>query len=111
MPPPILAPDLILHNANVLAMDDAHPVATSVAIKDGRFVAIGGSDDLKPLAAAHTRLENLGGATIVPGLVDAHNHLLATGLMLGQLQLYDCRSIADLQRRLAERVRATPPGS
>ena len=58
-----------------------------------------------------TQVEDLGGATVVPGLIDAHNHLLSTGLMLGQVQLYDCRSIGEVLERVAARARQDPAGT
>ncbi len=104
-----LAPDLILINAHIHTVDDANPAASAVALKDGCFVAVGSDDEVRNLAGLGTRIEDLGGATVVPGLIDAHNHLLSTGLMLGHVQLYGCRSIAEILDRVAERVRTTPP--
>ena len=57
------------------------------------------------------RSRTFDGATVIPGLIDAHNHLLATGRVLGQVQLYDCRSIPEITERIAARVRETPPGA
>jgi predicted amidohydrolase YtcJ len=104
-----LAPDLILVNGTVHTVDDDHPRATAVAIHDGRFVAVGG-DEIRVLAGPSTRIEDLGGAAVVPGLIDAHNHLQATGRMLHEVQLYDTRAIPEVVARVAMRVRETPPG-
>ncbi len=103
------APDLILLNAHIHTVDDANPAASAVALKDGCFVAVGSDDEVRDLAGPGTRIEDLGGSTVVPGLIDAHNHLLSTGLMLGHVQLYGCRSIAEILDRVAEHVRTTPP--
>ena len=105
-----LAPDLVLLNARVRTMDSADAGTGAVAIKDGRFVAVGADDEVRPLAGAGTRVEDLVGATVIPGLIDPHNHLLATGLALGQVRLYDCRSIGEVRARVAERVGRTPHG-
>ena len=83
--------------------------ATAVAIRDGRFVAVG-DDEIRDLAGPSTRVEDLGGAAVVPGLIDAHNHLQATGRMLREVQLYDSRAIPEIVARVAARVRETPPG-
>ena len=104
------APDLILVNARVRTVDAHDTVASAVAIKTGRIVAVGLDDEVRPLAGPTTTVEDLGGATVIPGLIDAHNHLLATGIMLGQVRLYDCRSLGAVLERVAERVRRTPPG-
>src|SRR5215218_8355763 len=107
--PDALAPDLILVNGTMHTVDDANPRATAVAIRDGRFVAVG-DDGIRDLAGPSTRIEDLGGAVVVPGLIDAHNHLQATGRMLREVQLYDTRAIPEIVARVATRVRETPPG-
>jgi len=107
--PDTLAPDLILVNGAIHTIDDANPSATAVAIRDGRFVAVGG-DEIRTLAGRATRVEDLDGAAVVPGLIDAHNHLQATGRMLREVQLYDTRAIPEIVARVAARVRETPFG-
>jgi predicted amidohydrolase YtcJ len=110
MPAASLAPDLLLVNALVRTMDSQDSTATAVAIKDSRFGAVGNDDEVQSLAGPGTTTENLGGATVIPGLIDAHNHLLNTGLTLQQVQLYDCRSIGQILERVAARVNETPAG-
>ena len=107
--PDALALDLILVNGTFHTVDDDNPRATAVAIRDGRFVAVGG-DEIRALAGASTRVEDLGGAAVVPGLIDAHNHLQATGRMLREVQLYDTRAMPEVVARVAARVREAPPG-
>jgi predicted amidohydrolase YtcJ len=110
MPHRPLAPDLILVNGTVHTVDANDLTATAVAIKDGRFVAVGGDDDVSALAGFGTTVEDLGDATVVPGLIDAHNHLLMTGQVLNQIQLYDCRTIDAILDRVGERARQARPG-
>ena len=110
MPYRPLAPDLILHNAVVHTVDAHDLTASAVAVKDGRFVAVGGDEEVRALAGFGTTVQDLGGGTLIPGLIDAHNHLLMTGRVLGQIQLYDCRSLDEVLARVAERAKATPPG-
>jgi predicted amidohydrolase YtcJ len=81
--PDVLAPDLILVNGSIHTVDDANPSATAVAIRNGRFIAVG-DDEIRDLAGPSTRVEDLDGATVVPELIDAHNHLQATGRDLGK---------------------------
>jgi predicted amidohydrolase YtcJ len=107
--PDALAPDLILVNGVIHTNDDTNPSATAVAIRDGRFVAVGG-DEIRSFAGPATRVEDLGGAAVIPGLIDAHNHLQATGRMLREVQLYDTRAIPEIVARVAARVRETPSG-
>ncbi len=111
MPTTALAPDRILLNANIHTVDPDLPAATGVAIKDGRFVAVGADADIRNLSGPKTVVEDLAGATVIPGLIDAHNHLLATGRVLGQVSLYDCRTIAEITDRIAARAAESPAGT
>ncbi|MCC6791146.1 MAG: amidohydrolase [Thermomicrobiales bacterium] len=111
MPVRSLAPDLILTNAVVHTVNAHDLTATAVAIKDGRFIGVGADDEMRDLAGFGSTVEDMGGATVIPGLIDAHNHLLMTGQILNQIQLYDCRSIGEIRERVAARARQLPPGS
>ncbi|HKG24174.1 MAG TPA: amidohydrolase [Thermomicrobiales bacterium] len=110
MPYRSLAPDLILVNGRVHTMDANDMTTSAVAIKDGRVVAVGSDVEVRALAGFGTATEDLGGKTVIPGLIDAHNHLLMTGQALNQIQLYDCRSIDAVLQRVADRSRKTGPG-
>jgi predicted amidohydrolase YtcJ len=111
MPIASLGPDLVLVNGRIYTVDPSDSVASAVAVKDGRFVAVGSDDEVRALAGEGTRVEDLGGATVVPGLIDAHNHLLSTGKMLGQVRLYDCRTMGQVLERVAARAREVPAGT
>jgi hypothetical protein len=104
------APAMILVNGRVHTMDDDRSRADAVAIGDGRIVAVGDAEEVRARAARAARVVDLAGATVIPGLIDAHNHLLSTGLMLTQIQLYDCRSIGEIVARVAARVAETAAG-
>lgn len=106
----LFAPDLVLVNGSIHTVDDARPAATAVAIRDGRFVAVGSDDEIHALAGPSTVIEDLAGAAVVPGLIDAHNHMQSTGHMLREVQLFDTRSIPEIVARVAARVAETPKG-
>jgi hypothetical protein len=74
-------PDLVVTNAKVYTVDPAAPRAEAFAIKAGRFVAVGTTDEVKALAGKRTRTFDAKQMTVVPGFVDAHNH--APGTILG----------------------------
>ena len=105
-----LAPELVLVEASVHALDPAGSRATALAVGGGRILAVGTDNEILALAGPRTAVERLDGATVVPGLIDAHNHLLATGDLLGQVLLYDCRTIGEIVERVAERARHLRPG-
>ena len=104
------APDLILTGGIVHTMNAHNLTATAVVIKDGRITGVGSDDEALQLSGMGTIQEDLAGRTVIPGLIDAHNHLLATGKVLQQVQLYDCRSIAEIVERVAAAVADSKPG-
>ena len=68
-------PDPVLLNARIWTGDSLRPAATALAIRGDRIVAIGDDATIRALAAAETRIEDLGGRRMVPGFHDAHWHL------------------------------------
>ncbi len=71
--------DLVIVDANIITMDDARPRAEAVAIKNGRFIAVGSSSDIRALARPGTHTLSLRGKTVLPGLIDAHTHVASSG--------------------------------
>src|SRR3989337_1499642 len=72
--PEALAPELILVNGKVMTLDDADRVVEAVAIKAGRIVSVGSNQTIRELAGGATRVLDVGGRLVLPGLVDAHSH-------------------------------------
>jgi predicted amidohydrolase YtcJ len=103
-------PDLILHRGRFTTLDRANPSATAVAINDGMFLAVGGEDEIMPLAAANTRIVDLLGRRVLPGLIDNHLHIIRGGLNFNMELRWDgVRSLADAMSMLKRQVRVTPP--
>ena len=105
-----IAADWIFDSGRVLTLDARRPEVRALAVAGGRVVATGTRADMKSWRDRRTRVVDLGGATVVPGLVDTHAHLDREGLKTINPSLARCRSIADIQavvRRLADR---TPKG-
>jgi predicted amidohydrolase YtcJ len=92
-----IAADWIFRGGHVLTLDPGRPRAAALAIADGRIVAVGGPADVRAWRDHRTRVIDLGGATVVPGLVDAHAHLDREGLKTLYPSLAHCRAIADIQ--------------
>ncbi|HET8630096.1 MAG TPA: amidohydrolase [Thermomicrobiales bacterium] len=103
--------EAIYTGGQILTCDLAFGVAEALAVRDGCVLAVGADGEIAALAGPGTRREALAGRTVLPGLIDAHCHVLATGLLLGNVQLYDCRSIDDILEKVAARARETPPGA
>jgi predicted amidohydrolase YtcJ len=70
------APELVLHGGPILTMDDETPTVQAVAITDGKITAVGSVDDVLALAEDDTRVVDLAGRTVMPGVVEPHTHLL-----------------------------------
>src|SRR3954470_9291352 len=79
--------DLIVTNARIYTVDDAHPLATALAVRDGRVQFVGGEREAMALRGATTRMVDAHGNTVVPGIVDGHAHLLGLGVSLANVQL------------------------
>jgi predicted amidohydrolase YtcJ len=102
-------PDLILYNGRFTTLDRARPQATAVAIANGVFTAIGDESDILSLATSHTRLVDLGGRCVLPGLIDNHLHIIRGGLNYNlELRWDGVRSLADAMNMLRQQVAITP---
>ena len=109
---PVLAQpaDMVLRGGNVITVDKEWRVAQAVAIRDGRFVAVGDNAAMGRFLGGDTKIVELGGRTVVPGLIDSHLHLLFAALNGPAVQLLGSRTVADVQAAIAERVARTEPG-
>ena len=76
---PVEKPDRILFNGDVITMNAANPSAQAIAIRGNTIVAVGSNAVIRKLAGAQTVLTNLGGRTVVPGLIDSHIHAIRGG--------------------------------
>ena len=101
------APDLVIYNANVITVDRSFLIAEAVAITGDRFMAVGSSDQMRSIAGPSTRMIDLKGQTVIPGLMD--NHLHGAGGGPG-VDLSRARSLADVAAALAARVKSVKPG-
>ena len=102
-------PDLILVNGKFATLDPANPQADTVAIHDGKFVAVGTRDEVMRLASASTKVVDLRGRRAIPGLIDSHMHIIRGGLNYNMELRWDgVRSLADAMRMLKAQVARTP---
>ena len=100
--------DLILHNARVTTLDAKYPAATNLAIKDGRIVGV---DDAEAYERGpETKVIDLKGHRVIPGLNDSHLHVIRAGLYYNMELRWDgVPSLADALRMLKEQAQSTPP--
>jgi len=101
-------PDLIFTNGRLHTMDARNSIVDAIAIRGGRFQAVGGR---MPARGSATRVINLRGRTVIPGIVDAHNHFVNLCNRPGyHTILENARSIREVQQTLADRRREVPAG-
>src|ERR1700685_1761381 len=104
------APDLILHRGLFSTLDRANPAANAVAIKGGGFEAVGCEEDIMRLAGPETRIIDLKGRRVLPGLIDNHLHIIRAGLNFNMELRWDgVRTLADAMAMLKRQVALTPP--
>jgi predicted amidohydrolase YtcJ len=103
-------PDVILHRGRFTTLSRSLPAASAVAIRDHRFVSVGSDSEVLPLAGASTRVIDLKGRVVLPGLIDNHLHLIRGGLNFNMELRWDgVRSLADAMSMLKRQVAITPP--
>jgi predicted amidohydrolase YtcJ len=102
------AADLVLKNAKLYTVDDAKPTGSSLAVRGGRIVALGGDKDTANLIGPKTQVIDLGGRLVLPAFHDAHTHPVWGGLSHARCPLYDGNSPADYQRLIAQCAKDEP---
>lgn len=102
--------DMILFDGNVVTMDAQGKREQAIAIEGDRIVAVGSSRAMLELGNENTRLINLEGRTVLPGLIDSHTHLFLTGLSLASVPLGQAGSVAEVCELIGERALRTGPG-
>ena len=105
---PAATAELILTNGRIHTMDARATGVSSVAIGNGRFLTVG---DRPPARGASTRVIDLRGRTVIPGIIDAHNHFVNLGNRPGyHVVIENARNIREIQETLAARRREVPEG-
>ncbi len=100
--------DLVVLNAGVYTIDDALPRAEAFAVKHGRFVAVGSSEDIRNLITPDTQVIDAAGMTVVPGFIDTHCHPSGVRELTGVN--VNLRTVEQVKAALREKAAETPPG-
>lgn len=103
------APDLVLVNGRIATVDDQFRFVQALAVTGERITATGSNADIRRLATPTTRIIDLEGRTVIPGLIDNHSHWIRAAEH-NELRFDGITSRRQALKLLAERVRATPPG-
>lgn len=107
-------PDVIYHNGKIATLDAAESVVGAVAVREGKITDVGADDAVKKLAGPATKMVDLGGKTVVPGLVDGHCHPMEAAMM--KETWVDCRypetpSVKVALEHIAGWAKNTPKGA
>ena len=102
--------DLLLLNAHVVTMNSKQPSAQAVAVKDQRIVWVGSTQEARRLFANAAQTIDVEGATVLPGIIDAHAHLMTLGEGFLKIDLKDVPSEQEAVERVRQRVATSKPG-
>jgi predicted amidohydrolase YtcJ len=103
----VTRPDLIIRNADVRTMDPGTPRAEAIAITGDRITAVGSDQEIAALAGTATEQLDARGGTVLPGIVDAHNHV-RLGATVPAVSLTGATSLAEIRDRIRAHLAAHP---
>lgn len=101
-------PDLLLFNANVVTMNPRQPALDAIAIEQDRIAWVGSNEEAQRMFGK-VRSIDLHGATVLPGIIDAHTHLIELGKSLLRLNLKDVASEREAVERVKKRIVSAAP--
>ena len=101
--------DLVVLDAKILTVDDGFRLAQAVAVRDGRFVAVGSTAEVRARIGATTRVIDGGGRTVIPGLIDSHVYALGVAAAEAVQPFHNLQSIGELQDWIRAAAKRAPP--
>jgi hypothetical protein len=102
--------DLVVYNAKVVTVDPAFRIAEALAVTGDRIAAVGSNSEVLALAGPQTRRVDLGGKTVLPGLIDSHTHPVGAAMYEFDHPVPEMETIADVLAYVKSRADALPPG-
>ena len=102
--------DLVIVNARIYTVDNARPVAAALAARGGRILFVGSDAEARLLASPSARVIDLHGATVLPGIIDAHAHLLGLGNTLRRVNVAGTTSYDEVIQRVKAWSKDVKPG-
>ena len=97
-------PTLVLLNGNIYTMDEENPRANAVAIYGSKIIAVGETEDVQRLVGRSTKVIDLQGKTVIPGLIDCHIHFISYALRAQEITLDGVASLGKVLEKIAMRV-------
>lgn len=106
----VVTADLVFKNGNIYTVNERQPKAAAVAIKGDRIVFVGSIREAQKYVGKRTRVVDLNGKTMVPGMTDAHHHLSGVGFREMTLNLEGVTSLEEFLAKVKARVDQASPG-
>jgi predicted amidohydrolase YtcJ len=101
--------DLVFKNGNIYTANERQPRAEAIAVRKDRIIFVGSNRDAQKYIGKTTRVVDLNGKTLLPGMTDAHHHLFGVGFREVTLNLEGITSLEDFLAKVKERVDQTQP--
>ncbi len=102
--------DMVISNGIIYTMDDFNPLAEAVAIRDGKIIAVGSEYAVGSYIGSETKVLDLNGKTMVPGLIEGHGHFMGMGYAKMRLDLSTVNNYDELVDMVADAVIEAEPG-
>jgi len=102
--------NILITNANIYTVDPLQPRARAIAIANNRIVAVGSDAEINAIRLPDMQTLDLNGAFVVPGMIDAHLHLLWTGLAMMRVFIHEAPTVATVADRVREKAAQMPRG-
>src|SRR5262245_29755190 len=103
-------PDAIFYNGKVITVDPGFTIQQAFAVRGEQYVAVGTNAAIRALAGANTRVVDLKGSAVIPGLSDNHDHLYNAEKVMRGIDLVGATSTAEVQKRLKDGLAKAKPG-
>jgi len=102
--------DLILMNGKIVTVDDAKPEVQALAVGEGRIIAVGNNEEIKPYITQKTKVIDLEGKLAIPGFIDAHGHFTSLGRSKMVLDFMEVKNWGKVVEMTKEAVKKAKPG-
>jgi predicted amidohydrolase YtcJ len=101
---------LILHSGKIITLGPGNEISEAIAIRDGRVLKVGTTAEILKLGDPDTRVIDLRGRTVIPGLIDSHSHPTSYGMHIFQPDLSKAKTLAEIMQLIGAKAKESKPG-
>ncbi len=99
-----IQPELVFKNGKILTVDEKNSQAQAVGIRNNEFCAVGSEEEIKSISGPETKVIDLKGKTVIPGVVDSHNHIVNAGTLMEGVMLFGVKNLDEMKKVIAEKA-------